>query len=114
MDAFVPEGPALTGSDSNVDSGPRCDARRPSSAHGNADAGTQRAFALSIVVGIGFGLWAPSAFPSARLVDGETVVFAGIALAACGLALRWWSVRTLGRFFRRSVTIEADHSLSLA
>lgn len=34
-----------------------------------------------------------------------------IALFAAGLAVRWWAIVTLGRFFTVDVTIEKDHQL---
>jgi protein-S-isoprenylcysteine O-methyltransferase len=34
-----------------------------------------------------------------------------IAIFAVGLAVRWWAIVTLGRFFTVDVTIEQDHQL---
>jgi protein-S-isoprenylcysteine O-methyltransferase len=87
------------------------DDRHPSPAHGNEDRGTQPVFAVAIVVGIGLGLAAPSGFPGARIVRGMGVVVVGAGLAWLGLVLRVWAIRTLGRYFRRSVTIEQEHAL---
>lgn len=39
--------------------------------------------------------------------DGWTTLALGIALVVAGVALRSWAVWTLGRFFRREVTVEA-------
>jgi protein-S-isoprenylcysteine O-methyltransferase len=36
---------------------------------------------------------------------------AGLALALCGLLLRVWAIRTLGRFFTSAVEVAADHTV---
>src|ERR1041384_7277873 len=65
---------------------------------------------LAIVVGITAGIFA--AFYGTRIAatriaaPAELVVGLGIALIWAGLALRIWSVRTLGRFFRVTVTTQ--------
>jgi protein-S-isoprenylcysteine O-methyltransferase Ste14 len=70
---------------------------------------------LAIVVGITAGIFA--AFYGTRIAatriaaPPELVVGLGIALIWAGLALRTWSVRTLGRFFRVTVTMQEDHRL---
>lgn len=38
-------------------------------------------------------------------------LFVGVILAALGFALRYWSMRTLGRFYTNPVTIRNDHEL---
>ncbi len=58
--------------------------------------------------------WAGHAFPFARLPNGNfgAVRFAsGIALMWIGIALRDWSVLTLGRFFRVQVQLQGDQRL---
>jgi protein-S-isoprenylcysteine O-methyltransferase len=87
------------------------DDRHPSPSHGNEDRGTQRLFALAIVAGIGLGLAAPSELPGARIARGMAIVVVGVVLAWLGLVLRVWAIHTLGRYFRRSVTIEQEHAL---
>jgi protein-S-isoprenylcysteine O-methyltransferase len=63
---------------------------------------------------IGFYL----AFSALYWASGATVhsharaVFAtGIAVLWIGLWLRWWSIRTLGHFFRTSVVIQGEHRM---
>jgi protein-S-isoprenylcysteine O-methyltransferase Ste14 len=36
---------------------------------------------------------------------------AGLAIAVAGVALRFWSILVLGRFFRGVVTVQADHEV---
>ncbi len=39
------------------------------------------------------------------------LLWIGSALIACGLALRWWAIHVLARWFTVDVTIHADHQL---
>jgi protein-S-isoprenylcysteine O-methyltransferase len=60
-------------------------------------AGTAAAFAL--------------AWRGAGRVDGWWAVAVGLLLAICGIALRAWSVATLGAFFTTSVEVQRDHRI---
>ena len=42
---------------------------------------------------------------------GWPLLLSGIVLMWCGIALRVWAVRTLGRFFRTVVVIQDHHQL---
>ena len=70
---------------------------------------------LAIVVGVTAGIFA--AFSGAHIAatriaaPGELVVGLGIVLIWSGIAMRIWSVRTLGRYFRITVTTQDDHRL---
>ena len=70
---------------------------------------------LAIVIGITAGIFA--AFYGAHITEtriaapGPLVVGFGIVLIWAGILLRLWSVRTLGRFFRVTVTTQDDHRL---
>jgi protein-S-isoprenylcysteine O-methyltransferase len=70
---------------------------------------------LAIVLGITAGIFAAFYFAHLRATriaaPGELVVGLGIALIWAGLAFRLWAVRTLGRFFRVTVTTQDDHRL---
>lgn len=44
-------------------------------------------------------------------IDGWWPVVAGLLLAVCGMALRAWSVATLGTFFTTAVEVQPDHRL---
>lgn len=41
--------------------------------------------------------------------DQPPFLLAGAAIVAAGVALRWWSIHTLGRFFTYQVSTAADH-----
>jgi protein-S-isoprenylcysteine O-methyltransferase len=48
----------------------------------------------------------------ARLPGGRRPVYGvGLGLLVCGIALRQWAIRVLGRHFRRRVTIQAGHEV---
>lgn len=51
-----------------------------------------------------FFLGVPELLPSGTLL-------VGVTLAAMGFGLRYWSMRTLGRFYTNPVTIRDDHEL---
>jgi len=46
-----------------------------------------------------------------ELPESDWTAVAAIGLFALGLAVRWWAIVTLGRFFTVDVTIEKDHEL---
>lgn len=43
--------------------------------------------------------------------DSDWIPLLAIALFAAGLALRWWAIVTLGRFFTVDVVVEKDHEV---
>ena len=45
------------------------------------------------------------------LANEESVIWLGGILILVGTALRFWAVRTLGQFFRRTVMIQKEHKL---
>ena len=76
------------------------------------DAGSRFAFMTLIPAGL-FGAWAaPFYWPMARIaLPPRETFYTAIALIWLGMALRLWSVMTLGRFFRTRVFIHDDHML---
>ena len=67
-----------------------------------------------IVLTVFAAYWAIGHFPFARLPDGNIGAIrfaAGIALMWIGIALRVWSVLTLGAFFRVTVVVQDGHRL---
>src|SRR5436190_5233503 len=46
-----------------------------------------------------------------ELPPGPAVAVAAVVLFAMGLAIRWWAIVILGRFFTVDVVIEKDHEL---
>jgi protein-S-isoprenylcysteine O-methyltransferase len=70
-----------------------------------------------LAIGVSIGVGITLAFHAPRLarawIDAppQLLVGLGIALIWAGIALRLWAVRTLGRFFRVTVTVQDDHRL---
>ena len=70
------------------------------------------AISVSISAGCALAFNAPRLWPFARIAAPSVLlVGAGIALIWAGIAFRLWAVRTLGRFFRVTVTVQEDHRL---
>lgn len=76
------------------------------------DAGTLRLLWLVLGTAIFFGIFFAysglARFPPAWRTQ---AMWAGLALMAIGLALRWWAIRILARQFTVNVAIRADHQL---
>jgi protein-S-isoprenylcysteine O-methyltransferase Ste14 len=76
------------------------------------DRGSAFAISLSITAAMFCGFSAPPNLPALRIAaEPQLLVGVGVALMALGIAFRLWSVRTLGRFFRVTVTVQDDHRL---
>ncbi|MGE5072981.1 MAG: methyltransferase family protein [Anaerolineae bacterium] len=64
------------------------------------------------VAGIIIGMNMPNIAPSFNIQDHAGIHFvAGIVLVWAGLVLRYWSIRTLGRFFSTRLVIQDRHEL---
>ena len=72
---------------------------------------TMLAICLSIGIGITLAFRAPRLAPGLDRAPPELLAGLGIALIWAGIGLRLWAVRTLGRFFRVTVTVQDDHRL---
>src|SRR3954469_2876582 len=59
--------------------------------------------------GSAFGLWTSGHAPGPRL--GAWALWAGPAVTLAGIALRVWSVRTLGQYFTYVVRVSADQAV---
>jgi protein-S-isoprenylcysteine O-methyltransferase len=75
------------------------------------DRGSLRLIWLVIVSSVVLAFAAPRILPSAGMGAGPTLRLAGIAVFAAGLAIRWYSIVHLGRFFTVNVAIASDHRL---
>lgn len=65
-----------------------------------------------LALGLVAGLYVARKVPAAGIMPGRSLVYAlGIALALAGIALRWWAVLTLGRFFTTRVLIRSDQTV---
>jgi protein-S-isoprenylcysteine O-methyltransferase Ste14 len=65
--------------------------------------------ALSFVAGVALGELVARRAGSALPGPGWWPVALGAAVFACGLGLRIWAVRELGRFFKLTVVVQPDH-----
>jgi len=75
------------------------------------DRGTKRLLVGSMVAGLVLG-WVAAAHVAGATFPAWLcwpAVVTGAALILAGGGLRSWGIATLGRFFRRDVTIQADH-----
>ncbi len=73
---------------------------------------TTTALTLTVMAGVGAAVWA--AYEATGLTIGGPgwwPVAAGAAMLVSGFALRVWSVRTLGRFFKFRVVVQAGHQV---
>jgi protein-S-isoprenylcysteine O-methyltransferase len=85
--------------------------RRPLGDAQAKDRGTFQLIWVAITLAIVAGIWAASAVPDARIPAAEALYPYGLALFVLGMALRAWSIWTLGRFFTVQVAIASDHRL---
>ena len=69
------------------------------------------AIGVSIGIGITLAFNAPRLVPAWIAAPPQLLAGLGVALIWMGVALRLWAVRTLGRFFRVTVTVQDDHRL---
>jgi protein-S-isoprenylcysteine O-methyltransferase len=77
------------------------------------DRGTLRLLLVTVYLCVGLAVWL-SYQATGRIVDeGIRISFfwTGLALMAAGLALRFWSIRVLARFFTVDVNIQQGHEL---
>jgi protein-S-isoprenylcysteine O-methyltransferase len=73
------------------------------------DAGSLRILWLTIQISLMVGIAAAFAVPAARIHPARVIFPIGLGFYACGLALRWWAIIYLGRFFTVNVTVATDH-----
>jgi len=77
-----------------------------------ADRGSRTFLVVSLWAGLLLSFILAWTVPAVRIAGGGWVpLLVGFLLVWAGIGLRLWSVRTLGRFFRTVVTIQADHHL---
>jgi len=75
------------------------------------DAGTLRLVWFSIFVGFVAGGWISNSVVTGRFEPGIAQSAAVLALFLSGVALRWWAILVLGRFFTIDVAIHEGHEL---
>ena len=76
-----------------------------------ADEGSLKLLWLVIVAGVTLAFFLAASMPEAHMASPHAAAVGGTALFALGLAIRWYSIIHLGRFFTVNVAIAADHRL---
>jgi protein-S-isoprenylcysteine O-methyltransferase len=77
----------------------------------DADRGSLLLLWVVIVLAVNLAYFLPSLVPSLGFGPRGAFVNVGAALFAAGLALRWYAILYLGRFFTVNVAISRDHRL---
>jgi protein-S-isoprenylcysteine O-methyltransferase Ste14 len=78
-----------------------------------SDRGTKRFLVLCVVGGIVAAVVIAKNFPALRLgANTWTTLILGLVVALVGVALRVWSVWSLGRYFQRDVIVQEGHVVS--
>jgi protein-S-isoprenylcysteine O-methyltransferase len=77
----------------------------------DVDQGSLGLLWLVIVVGVTLAFNLVYLLPRAAIPAAPALRWLGIALFAAGLAIRWYAIIHLGRFFTVNVSIAADHRL---
>ena len=85
---------------------PRALNRRPDAKQ--ADRGSLLLVRLCGAVAAAVAALAVARFPAAGIPGGAVTFGIGLAIAWAGIGLRWWSFRTLGRYFTFTVMTSAD------
>ena len=85
--------------------------RRPLGDAKKDDHGTFQLIWIVITLSIVAGITVGRMFPEARLPAADALYPVGLAVFVLGMALRAWSIRTLGRFFTVEVAIAGDHRI---
>src|SRR5882672_7052382 len=77
----------------------------------DTDRRTLRTLWITILLAVTAGIFAAFLVPQAALPGGSAWFVSGCTLFALGLALRWYSIFYLGRFFTVNVAIHAGHEI---
>ena len=77
----------------------------------DADRHSLRVIWITILISLTAGFLAAANLPAATLGLGPELFWIGCALFVFGLALRWYSIFYLGRFFTVNVAIHSGHEI---
>jgi len=75
------------------------------------DRGSLRLLWIVITLSVFLSFYAAAVFPAARMGAALAMRCLGMVLFAVGLAIRWYAIIHLGRFFTVNVAIAANHRL---
>jgi protein-S-isoprenylcysteine O-methyltransferase len=73
------------------------------------DGGSLRTLWITIQISLIVGISVAYAVPAPRIHPARVIFPIGFGLYAFGLALRWWAIIYLGRFFTVNVAVATDH-----
>ncbi len=85
--------------------------RRSGGGTQRADGGSLAVLWITITVGIISGIYVTHLAPGFRFPLSPVAAGGTVAVFAGGLALRWWAILSLRKFFTVDVAIAADHRL---
>jgi len=77
----------------------------------DADDSTLRTLWITIVLAVTAGILSSARAPWAAMGGGQFAFWAGCLLFGAGLALRWYSIIYLGRYFTVNVAIHSGHDV---
>lgn len=75
------------------------------------DRSTLRVLWIVIAASVSAGIFVATRWRGAMFPHREVFALLGLIIFIIGIALRWWSINTLGRFFTVDVQIASDHEL---
>ncbi len=75
------------------------------------DRGSSLVVLLCNMIGLATGFTLAFALPGATLAPATLVFGVGIVFMLLGVALRWYAVRTLGRYFTRNIAVQQEQSV---
>ncbi len=85
--------------------------KRSGDASVDADSRSLRVLWVTILVAVTAGIVLSFRLPQAGMNGGRALLWTGCALFGAGLALRWYSIFYLGRFFTVNVAIHSRHDI---
>lgn len=85
--------------------------KRSGKSAADADEGSLGLIWIVILAGVCLAFALARALPQLAFAPGSRTAPAGIATFAAGIALRWYAILCLGRFFTVNVAIAEDHRL---
>jgi len=85
--------------------------RRSGDPRRSRDRGTLSLLIVAIAAGLGAGAWLAWRDDGQLAAREPGLAWCGMALMLAGLLLRWWSVRTLGRWFTVDLAVRAEQEL---
>jgi protein-S-isoprenylcysteine O-methyltransferase len=83
--------------------------RRSTATAKGADRGSLAVLWVAIAAAVMIGIVISNNVPTAAFVLSPTGRIIAVVVFAAGLALRWWSIIVLGKFFTVDVAIASDH-----